>query len=406
MTDSLRWMKDLDVAGQALQPLRDIQRLADPYSEIRRQIDVESKMLTTLRREEAWRKSFADMDQSSALAKLNDQWERQRKLMEGPFEQARRLGVVGLGMPDILRGGLTAMQLSEIPHTVAFRLPQIDEIGSLARRAAEAAELTRRAVATTALEAEMARMHEPWLRVGAEAASARGFAGILAIGHGLAERVPFGGSLGAKLRGDLGDWRDVALPTADRWLDPGARSAFYVERGFDPNLTDFTPAAFEASLRIAGLCQDGPASLDEDEDHDRAREAFDRLRLFEAEVRLFLDRVMREAFGDDWMRHRLPPTMLEQWRAKRDKAKASGRTEAPLIHYADFADYQMIIERSDNWKAVFKGIFRRQEDMRESFQRLYPIRIATMHARAVTQDDELLLVVETRRVLKAIGAAN
>lgn len=260
MTDSLRWMKDLDVAGQALQPLRDIQRLADPYSESRRQIDVESKMLTTLRREEAWRKSFADMGQSSALAKLNDQWERQRKLMEGPSEQARRLGVVGLGMPNILRGGLTAMQLSEIPHTVAFRLPQIDEIGSLARRAAEAAELTRRAFATTALEAEMARMHEPWLRVGAEAASARGFAGILAIGHGLAERVPFGGSLGAKLRGDFGDWRDVALPSADRWLDPGAGSAFYVERGFDPNLTDFTPAAFEASLRIAGLCQDGPAS--------------------------------------------------------------------------------------------------------------------------------------------------
>jgi len=34
---------------------------------------------------------------------------------------------------------------------------------------------------------------------------------------------------------------------------------------------------------------------------------------------------------------------------------------------------------------------------------MFPIRIATMHARIVTLDDELLLRVETKRVLKAIG---
>lgn len=405
MTDSFRWMKDLDVATRALQPLRDIQRLADPFSQIRRHIDVESGILATFRQEEAWRKTFSDVSQSGALAKLNDQWECHRKLIEGPFEQARRVGVAGLGMPAMVRGGLTAMQFHEIANLAAFRLPQFDEIGSLARRAAETAELTRRAFSTTALEAEMARMHEPWLRVGAEAASARGFAEVLAIGRNLAERRPYAGMLSEMLRGGLGDWRDTTFPATDRWLDPDARSAFYLERGFDPMLTDFTPGAFDASLRIAGLRRDEPASIDEDEDRDRAREAFDRLRLFEAEVRLFLDRVMREAFGDAWMRHRLPQTMLEQWIAKRDKAKAAGQAEVPLIHYADFADYQQIIERSDNWKEVFRGIFRRSEDIRESFQRLYPIRIATMHARIVTLDDELLLAVETRRVLKAISAA-
>ena len=70
--------------------------------------------------------------------------------------------------------------------------------------------------------------------------------------------------------------------------------------------------------------------------------------------------------------------------------------------YADINDYRQIIERKNNWSTVFRPVFGRPEDVRESFQRLFPIRIATMHARIVTLDDEFLIRVETRRVLKAI----
>ena len=77
--------------------------------------------------------------------------------------------------------------------------------------------------------------------------------------------------------------------------------------------------------------------------------------------------------------------------------------DVPLIEYADFSDYRMIIERGDNWRSAFKSVFRRQEDVRESLQRLNPVRIATMHSRIVTLEDELLLIVETSRVLKAIS---
>lgn len=147
---------------------------------------------------------------------------------------------------------------------------------------------------------------------------------------------------------------------------------------------------------------------DEDEDNadgdasfDRAARAFVRLRRFEVELRKFIVRAMSSAFGDDWMR-RLPPDMSDSWRTKREKAIRAGELENDPIEYADFSDYKAIIERSDNWRAVFKPIFRRSEDVRESFQRLFPIRIATMHARVITLDDELLLRVETARVLKAI----
>jgi hypothetical protein len=61
-----------------------------------------------------------------------------------------------------------------------------------------------------------------------------------------------------------------------------------------------------------------------------------------------------------------------------------------------------VICRKDNWRLVFAVFFDRQEGVRESFQRLFPIRLDTMHARPITQEDELLLFVEARRLMKAI----
>jgi hypothetical protein len=114
---------------------------------------------------------------------------------------------------------------------------------------------------------------------------------------------------------------------------------------------------------------------------------------------------MTRQCGVDWMKHRLPNTMLESWTVKKQKAEEAGGDDIPLIHYADFTDYKVIIERKDNWREVFKPVFGREEDIRESFQRLFPIRIATMHARIITKEDEMLLLVETKRILKAIERA-
>jgi hypothetical protein len=73
-----------------------------------------------------------------------------------------------------------------------------------------------------------------------------------------------------------------------------------------------------------------------------------------------------------------------------------------LVEYADFTDYVPVICRADNWREVFSPFFNRPENVRESFQRLHPIRLDTMHARLITQDDELLLHVEVKRLVKVI----
>lgn len=97
--------------------------------------------------------------------------------------------------------------------------------------------------------------------------------------------------------------------------------------------------------------------------------------------------------------------MRKVWLEKRQKALDSGEPEHPLIAYADFTDYLPLITRADNWREVFAPIFKRVTSVQESFQRLYPIRICTMHARLIEQDDELYLHVEVRRILSAIGVS-
>ena len=55
-----------------------------------------------------------------------------------------------------------------------------------------------------------------------------------------------------------------------------------------------------------------------------------------------------------------------------------------------------------NWRNVFAPFFDRQDSVCESFQRLYLVRLDTMHARPITQDDKMLLHVETRRLVKVM----
>jgi hypothetical protein len=111
---------------------------------------------------------------------------------------------------------------------------------------------------------------------------------------------------------------------------------------------------------------------------------------------------MVEALGPEWPKHRLPPNVMETWRGKKQRAQRHTDADLPLIAYADFTDYEIVICRRDNWR-LFERYFDRPESVRESLQRLYPIRVDTMHSRVITQDDELFLQVECKRLMRAMG---
>jgi len=260
------------------------------------------------------------------------------------------------------------------------------------------------------LQARMEEMLNPWVHMDMASVSARAFADLQSIGKLVNQANSFETSAAAMLRTSLGDWRDRISLAAEALVSPQVRTSLYVERGFDQALTDFPARAFDEGTEFALLREPAEEGQvidlvgDDDDKYARARIAFDLLQKFEIAVRRFIVEVMRAAYGDEWARQKLPNGMYDKWREKKETARKAGEDDLPLIEYADFTDYHLIIERKDNWNAVFRPIFGRQESVRESFQRLYPVRIATMHARIVTLDDHLFLLAETRRVLRAIRA--
>jgi hypothetical protein len=303
-------------------------------------------------------------------------------------------------------------------HAAAFRLPQVVETARLlaesrASTGSVAAFAQQHMSNIAAQQDVIASMSSPWLRNLEAARSASALVELHSLGAALRFSRGFDDGLAVALRSDFGDWRDrISFPQVV-FEDPVARADFYAERGFNTSLTDFPDMAFQESLERAGLAPDlGNESecFDDIEAVDDAEEAAFRrtnkchnyLQRMERRLRQFIDRAMTAQYGPEWPRKRLPPKMLESWEHKKSRAESEGITLTMFIDVADFTDYEAIICKRDHWREVFEQRFRRTESVRESFQRLYPIRLATMHARFVTKEDELYVLAETMRLLNAI----
>lgn len=366
---------------------------------------------------------FADLERAlggnNALARIAEDMERHKKVLSaayGPMEELRRSGALAAFSEQ--SGAIAELQKQLALATERFKLPEFKVATELmaAYRADHASELVKHLrddqdYLRRATEA----IRSPWLDMQAQIRSVGAFADIQSIGFALQNIPAFDDRLTELLRIDLGDWQERINFPKEIFDNPLARSAFYLERGFDPALTAFPTDAFTQSLDIAGL-RGAPPPIIDVYDYEEVREgdeqeaafartnaAHDRLQRFETRLRQFIDEQMTKACGDQWIKNRVPGPIRQSWIEKRERARAKGEADHPLIAYADFSDYVPIITQRNNWNEVFEPVFRRPTFVQESFQRLYPIRICTMHARMITQDDEIYLYVEIKRVLSAIG---
>ena len=368
-------------------------------------------------------KPFADhiagLQTDPAFQRAIDELEQTQSLLRashGPFEDLRR----NLLLADIphLAPQLEAIRSLGIDLERQFRLPKALEIPKLLHDL-EIDQTTRVLAHYREHAAEIRHALEsfttPWLDIRGQVQSLAGFAELHEIGHLLGSMSVFDVGVATRLRDHLGDWRQPIDWPSEILTDPLARSDFYVDRGLDPALANFPASAFDQLTTTAGIKRSAPPLIsaydyvpeqirdDEEAGFERNNFAHDRLQRFETHVRSFIDKEMTAAIGERWMKHRVPGDIRREWREKRDRALGDGEAKQRLIAYADFTDYISIIVRRDNWEQVFRQYFRRRALVQESFQRLYPIRVCTMHARVITQDDELFLMAETVRLLKAMG---
>lgn len=354
--------------------------------------------------------------------KIIEDLNRHQELMRvacGPLEDIRRNISLHQLSQSQLGGEITQIRDQMLAIEKQFYLPEISEAAKLLHERANSLSNVvdqywkQESAYQRSIESAMKSIDTPWLDTVNELNSINGFTRLQGIGYALHTMPTFDSNLAANLRIDLGDWREKIIYPPQIFTDPLTRNSFYAERGFNLDLTTFPNNAFEQIVTTAGLRETVPVDdaydfkpkLEETEkeaDFERTNKAHDSLQRFETQIRKFIDEQMTEVFGPNWIKHQIDGQMRKQWLEKQEKAEANGEREWPLIAYADFTDYVKIITQKNNWQEVFEEIFDRKESVQESFQRLYPIRICTMHARLITQDDELYLRVETKRILKAI----
>ncbi len=331
------------------------------------------------------------------------------------YHEERRILIDNMGSLDNL-----LVHVREEQKALALaHIPTIEETLRLSTIATEKLGAELGPVASTRQE-ELRRLAEgistPWVDKFNALSSFESVALLSSVGD-ILHGDPFDSVTSKALRAHLGDWSQTSLPQRI-FSDYRARESFFRDHGFDHRLTTipgpvFTDLLDETDISHPDLLLPVPppkeepeAKESENDEHlvrQRHLDAYDILFSLETQLREYLHTAMTDHYGQKWEKQQVPNKLRQEWETKRATAIEKGEEGRPLLWYADFTDYIDIVCQRNNWRDIFKPVFRNEVDIRASFQRLHTIRIPTMHPRGViTKDDILLLTVESRRILKAI----
>ena len=344
------------------------------------------------------------------MARIGDLNTETMRAFEGPLSELRDSGVFETGLAD------------HLPHTIATFKNYEDQFKPSTEL--KSRRLERRFVANTdsAFESPLPmlrRLDGAWLNELDGIASMQRVVNLRDLGSTLNENEPFSPACADDLQKLLGDWRDeITWPKVIR-TDLGARMSFYEELGFDINLTCVPSSAFQEILDATAIKPDQPdpvqayeyfvqtsINLCEERMLARTMKACSWIERLETQLRHFIDHAMTKVYGIDWIERRFPKQTVTNWEKTNQRIKELTTLTLQRLAFSQFTDYELVICQEDHWNEVFRSVFKNREYLRESLQRLYPIRNDTMIGRPITNQDELLLYVETNRLISAMEAAD
>jgi len=138
------------------------------------------------------------------------------------------------------------------------------------------------------------------------------------------------------------------------------------------------------------------------------KELYELLCNFESTLRNFIREELSRV-TDKWWDERIPPDVRQSAEERMRKEESIPPFE-PLgkhpIFYVSFSDYRKIILRRDNWRDVFKEVFKDKQWIDVRLKELELLRNKVMHSRLLTQRekeklrlfvDEILLCISRRR---------
>lgn len=301
-----------------------------------------------------------------------------------------------------------------------FRVPPISEANSIAACLGDNKGALARYAEKLGLAGDrdhlkvLSSLHSPWMNINDASQSVRGLAELHSLSSMLRTVDAFDTRLTVAIREDLGDWRKASSVPAAVVTDPGARTAYYLEQGFNPVITDVPEKAFQETVITTGFADNldhllamPPLMRDsnrhEGEGFRRTNRCHDYLQRFENRIRTFIHHVMTDQYGPEWV-NRIDKEIREDWERKKAKAESAGYSFTVLIEAADFTHYERIICNRGLWRDVFQKYFGGESSsVRESLMRLLPVRLATMHSRFVTPEDLLYVLSECTRLARSIS---
>jgi hypothetical protein len=129
------------------------------------------------------------------------------------------------------------------------------------------------------------------------------------------------------------------------------------------------------------------------------KEPYKILEELETGLRELIQRKLAEVCRN-WWKERVPKDVRDraELRRKNDERQYPWhkKRSLPLVFYIDFTDYVKIIVRRNNWREVFKQVFKDKDIISTKLRELEPIRNAIAHFRELNQaeSDKLKLYSE------------
>ena len=137
----------------------------------------------------------------------------------------------------------------------------------------------------------------------------------------------------------------------------------------------------------------------EKERQKRLEEPYKILQKLETKLRECIQTQL-ETVSKNWWKERIPKDVQEKAELRKTKNEKQWpwhtTKDLPFVFYIDFTDYVKIITKRDNWKQVFKEIFKERETISVKLRELEPIRNAIAHFRELNRRelDKLKLLSE------------
>ncbi|WP_179381738.1 Swt1 family HEPN domain-containing protein [Jannaschia marina] len=294
--------------------------------------------------------------------------------------------------------------VTNVHHAV---VPMADQLQSFSLAAAQAVHplqehFQRIETWQTSLADRMAQLGTPWAIEDHLGVSIVGFARIARLHDisGMAE--PFNPAVVEVFAEELGE--PVAF---DEHQSPDDREAAQIDAGLNAEIVAFPQETYPEVLFSAGfelrIEAVAPVRTDGGEVGRYDPQHAGLLGEIENRLRALIETELQRIEGEAWLRRRVHGDLRRKWQDRKTAEHEQRGDSFPILYYADFMELMHIICEGRNWKEAFQRFFVSKEDFQVSMQRLAPVRNTIGHNRPLVRSDQLILLAEGTRILRALG---